>query len=386
MPNIPRIESYADELTEIRRDFHAHPEIGFEEVRTSGIVADLLARWGIAVTRGLGKTGVVGVLEGRGPGRTIGLRADMDALPMDEQTNLPWTSKNAGVFHGCGHDSHTTMLLGAARYLAETRDFEGTVTFIFQPAEEGLGGARAMIADGLFEQFPCDEIYGIHNSPYHDPGIVGVKTGAAMAGAEFFDIDITGKGSHGAAPHMGRDPVVIGAGLVQELQTIVSRNVSATSAAVVSVTQIHGGNAYNVIPETVRLSGTVRYFDRAVKDQIVQRMQALCDGFAVAFESEIRLDVRNVFDVLVNDADRAASVAEVARGVVGADKVITGGDPVMGSEDMADMLAVVPGAYFTVGHKGDVPVHNPGFILDDEILPVGASMFARLVEARGAAA
>jgi len=386
MPTIPRIEEYAEDLTEIRRDIHAHPEIGFQEVRTSGLVADLLTSWGIEVTRGLGKTGVVGVLEGKGPGRTIGLRADMDALPMEEQTNLPWSSKTPGVFHGCGHDSHTTMLLGAARYLAETREFDGRVVFIFQPAEEGLGGARAMIADGLFDQFPCDEIYGIHNSPYHDAGIVGVKTGAAMAGAEFFDIDITGKGSHGAAPHMGRDPIVIAAGLVQKLQTIVSRNVSATSSAVLSVTQFHGGNAYNVIPETVRLSGTVRYFDREVKDQVVQRMQALCDGFAIAFECEIRLDVRNVFDVLENDPDRAATVAEVAGGVVGTDRVVVGGAPVMGSEDMADMLAVVPGAYFVVGHKGDVPVHNPGFILDDDILPVGASMFARLVETRGTVA
>ncbi|OWU86058.1 amidohydrolase [Oceanicola sp. 22II-s10i] len=385
MPLIPRIEDYADDLTAIRRDFHQHPEIGFQEVRTSGIVAELLESWGIAVTRGLGKTGVVGVLEGRGPGRTIGLRADMDALPMDELTNLPFASRTEGVFHGCGHDGHTTMLLGAARYLAETRDFDGRVVFIFQPAEEGLGGARAMIADGLFEQFPVDEIYGLHNSPFTGPGEVRIKPGIAMAGAEFFDIDVRGKGSHGAAPHVGRDPVVIGASLVGELQTIVSRNLNATHPVVLSVTQFHGGSAYNVIPDSVRLSGTIRYFEREDRDLVVDRMRTICAGLALAHGCEIELDVRNVFDVLVNDADRAEDLISVAGTVVGTDLVSKGTEPVMGSEDMADMLAVVPGAYFTVGHAGNVPLHNPGFILDDAILPVGASIFARLVEARGAA-
>ncbi|MEE4118847.1 MAG: amidohydrolase, partial [Paracoccaceae bacterium] len=198
MPTIERIAGFADDLTAIRRDFHAHPEIGFQETRTAGIVADLLERWGIATHRGIGGTGVVGVLEGRGPGRRIGLRADMDALPMEEETNLPWRSTTPGVMHACGHDGHTTMLLGAARYLAETKDFDGTAIFIFQPAEEGLGGARAMLADGLFERFPCDEIYGMHNSPYHPHGVVGVKPGTAMAGADFFDFTIRGRGSHGA--------------------------------------------------------------------------------------------------------------------------------------------------------------------------------------------
>ncbi|MFN3613586.1 MAG: amidohydrolase, partial [Rubrimonas sp.] len=241
MPVLDRIAAYADDLTAIRRDFHQHPEIGFQEVRTSGIVAELLEKWGVEVTRGIGGTGVVGVLKGARPGRTIGLRADMDALPMDEQTNLPYASVNPGVFHGCGHDGHTTMLLGAARYLAETRDFAGTAVFIFQPAEEGLGGARAMLRDGLFEKFPCDELYGLHNSPYHEPGEIGVKPGPAMAGADFFDIVVRGRGSHGAMPQVSRDPVVIGSELVGALQSIVSRNVDPTKSAVLSVTTFNSG-------------------------------------------------------------------------------------------------------------------------------------------------
>src|SRR6202521_5755704 len=225
MPALPRIAEFADELVAIRRDLHAHPEIGFEERRTSGIVAAKLASWGIEVFRGIGKTGVVGVLKGRGAGgRRIGLRADMDALPMDEQTNLPYRSKHPGRFHGCGHDGHTTMLLGAAPYLAETRKFDGTVVFIFQPAEEGLGGARAMLADGLFKRFPCDEIYGLHNSPILAQGRVAVRTGVAMAAADFFDVRITGRGAHGAKPHYGIDPTMVAVTLAQAMQTIVSRN------------------------------------------------------------------------------------------------------------------------------------------------------------------
>src|SRR5215469_6260001 len=249
MPTIDRIEAFADELTAIRRDLHAHPEIGFEEVRTSGIVADKLTQWGIEVHRGLGGTGVVGVLRGKGAGgKRIGLRADMDALPMEENTNLKWRSTVPNRFHGCGHDGHTTMLLGAARYLAETRNFSGTVCFIFQPAEEGLGGARAMIGDGLFKQFPCDEVYALHNAPDLDPGQVAVLPGPAMAGADFFDITVKGYGSHGAMPNYSRDPIVAASALVGALQTIVSRNVVPLEAAVLSVTQFHGGSAHNVIP------------------------------------------------------------------------------------------------------------------------------------------
>ncbi|MGY4334156.1 amidohydrolase [Bradyrhizobium sp. LB7.2] len=248
MPTIDRIDGYADELTAIRRDLHAHPEIGFEEVRTSGIVADKLKSWGIEVHRGLGGTGVIGVIKGKGSsGKRIGLRADMDALPMEENTNLKWSSKIPGRFHGCGHDGHTTMLLGTARYLAETKNFDGTVHLIFQPAEEGLGGARAMIKDGLFEKFPCDELYGLHNAPDLNHGEIAILPGPAMASADFFDLRITGYGAHGAMPERSKDAVIIATTLAQAIQTIVSRNVEPLQAAVISITQIHAGSAYNVI-------------------------------------------------------------------------------------------------------------------------------------------
>ncbi len=381
-----RIADTADELTAIRRDLHQHPELGFQEVRTSGIVAEKLRGWGIEVTTGIGKTGVVGVIRGTRPGRTIGLRADMDALPIDEQTNLPFASKTPGVMHACGHDGHTTMLLGAARYLAENRDFAGTAVVIFQPAEEGLGGGRAMIADGLFERFPCDEIYGMHNSPYDEPGKIGVKPGPAMAGANFFDIHVTGKGSHAAMPQTGIDALMIATGLVRELQMIVARNVAPTTPIVLSVTQIHAGAAYNVIPETANIAGTVRFFDTTAAGMVSERMRAICEGFAKAHNAEIAIDIRNVFDVLTNDGDLSERMIEAAQDLVGPQQAGRKDDLVMGSEDFADMLAVVPGAYCTIGHAGNVPLHNPGFVLDDAILPLGAALYARMVEARGAAA
>jgi hippurate hydrolase len=383
MPTIARIENFADELTAIRRDLHAHPEIGFEEVRTSGIVADKLTRWGIEVHRGIGRTGVVGVLKGKGGGkRRIGLRADMDALPMDENTNLPWRSTNPGRFHGCGHDGHTTMLLGTARYLAETRDFDGTVHFIFQPAEEGLGGARAMVADGLFDRFPCDEIYGLHNATDLNLGQVAVLPGPAMAGADFFDIVIRGRGGHGAMPHQAQDPIMIAATLAQALQTIVSRNVDPLQAVVLSVTQLHAGSADNVIPAEARLGGTVRGFSDKTRAMVRERMRTICAGIAATFQVEIEADIRDTFTVLVNQEEQSNIVAEVARAIVGDDNVATALQPRMGSEDFSDMLHAVPGAYFWVGHDGTVPVHNPGYVLDDKILPIGASVFARIIETR----
>ena len=383
MPTIERIESFADELTAIRRDLHAHPEIGFEEKRTSGIVAEKLTQWGIEVHRGIGGTGIVGVLKGKGNGtRRIGLRADMDALPMEENTNLAWRSTIPGRFHGCGHDGHTTMLLGTARYLAETRNFDGTVHFIFQPAEEGLGGARAMIKDGLFEKFPCDEIYGLHNAPDLNLGELTIFPGPGMAGADFFDITITGFGAHGAMPEQSRDPVVIAMNLGQALQSIVSRNVNPLEAAVVSITKIHAGSAYNVIPNEAVLSGTVRAFSDKVRNMIRDRMRTIAAGMAQAFQVEIKVDIRDIFSVLINSEEQAKVVAEVARTVVDPAKVFTKSKPKMGSEDFADMLHAVPGAYFWLGHDGSVPVHNPGYVLDDKILPIGASVFARIIETR----
>jgi len=306
----------------------------------------------------------------------------MDALPMEENTNLKWRSTIPGRFHGCGHDGHTTILLGTARYLAETRNFDGTVHFIFQPAEEGLGGARAMIKDGLFEKFPCDEIYGLHNAPDLDHGELAILPGPAMAGADFFDITISGYGAHGAMPERSRDPVVIAMALGQALQTIVSRNVDPTQAAVLSITQIHAGSAYNVIPGEAKLAGTVRAFSDDVRALIRERMRAICTGIAATFQVEIGIDIRDIFSVLVNREEHSRIVAEVARTVVDPAKVVTRSRPKMGSEDFADMLQAVPGAYFWLGHDGSVPVHNPGFTLDDKILPVGASMFARIVETR----
>ncbi len=389
MPVIDRIAAFAPELTELRRDLHAHPELGFQEVRTSGIVANLLTKWGIETHTGIGKTGVVGVLKGKGTanggGRTVGLRADMDALPIDERTNLPYASKSPGVMHACGHDAHTVMLLGAARYLAETRDFNGTAVFIFQPAEEGLGGARAMLADRLLERFPCDELYGMHNNPNASPLAVGVKPGEAMAGADFFDFRIRGAGSHGAMPHQSKDPIVIAAALVQQLQTIVSRNVPAVDPIVLSVTQIHAGAAYNVIPAEATVSGTMRFFDGDLAARVRGRMRALAAGMALAYDVEIDLDIREIFDVLVNDERLSHVMLDVAREVVGPENVSVTPKVRTGSEDFADMLRVVPGAYCTVGHAGDAPLHSDHFVLDDEMLPVGASIYARLVERRTAA-
>ena len=386
MPVIDQIAHISDNLVAIRRDLHEHPELGMEEVRTSGIVADLLREWGIETHAGVGKTGVVGVLKGKGQGgRTIGLRADMDALPIDEKTNLPYASKTPGVMHACGHDAHTTMLLGAARYLAETRDFDGTAVFIFQPAEEGLGGARAMLADKLFERFPCDEIYGMHNNPNGAPNAVGVKPGEAMAGADFFDFHIRGSGSHGAMPHDAKDPIVIAAALVTQLQTIVSRNVRAVDPVVLSVTQIHSGAAYNVIPSDATVSGTMRYFDTEVADMVRGRMRELAHGMALAYGIEIEFDNREIFDVLVNDVTLSEVLLDISKEIVGAENVSVTPQVRTGSEDFADMLRVVPGAYCTVGHAGTVPLHNDHFVLDEEILPVGASIFARLIERRAVA-
>jgi amidohydrolase len=386
MPAIPEILAFADELTELRRDLHAHPEIGFEETRTSGIVAEKLASWGVEVHRGLGKTGVVGVLKGEGgPGRRIGLRADMDALPIVETTNLPWRSTNPGVSHACGHDGHTAMLLGAARYLAAKRDFPGAAVFVFQPAEEGLGGARAMIADGLFEKFPVDEIYGLHNDPYLEPGQISVFPGPAMAAADFFDIRVKGKGSHAAMPQLSRDPVVAASALVQAAQSIVGRNANPFEALVISITQVHAGTAYNVIPEEATLTGTIRAFKPEMMELARKRLTAVCDGIAAAYDVEIKIELRAVFDVLINHEAETAEMLEAARDVVGDEQVLTYARPMMGSEDFADMLFKAPGCYARVGHSGDLPLHNPGFVLDDAILPVGASLLARIVERRLAA-
>jgi amidohydrolase len=381
---LPIIAAAEEELCDVFEMLHAHPEIGFEEHKTSQIVADRLRAFGVdEVHTGIGNTGVVGLVHGKGRGnRRIGLRADMDALPIHENTGLSYQSTQSGKMHACGHDGHTTMLLGAAKHLAETRDFDGSVALIFQPAEEGLGGALAMMEQGLFQKFPCDEIYGMHNAPNGRPGRFEICKGRAMAGAAFFDIVISGLGSHAALPHQSRDPIVIASGLVSQIQSIVSRNVAPLETCVLSVTQIHAGSAYNVVPETATLAGTIRYFEQQVYETTTQRLQALCDGFATAFDVDVALELRPLFNVLKNDPNLSQAYLEAASDIVGPENVSTQVAPDTASEDFADMLQVVPGAYCRVGHSGTMPLHNPQFTLGKEILPVGASIMARLVETR----
>jgi len=385
MPAIEQITENHDELTGWRRDIHAHPELGFEETRTSDFVAQKLEQFGIEVTRAIGKTGLVGRLRMGNSPRSIGLRADMDCLPILEANGFTHRSTNTGKMHACGHDGHTTMLLGAAKHLAATRNFDGTVHFIFQPAEEGLGGAEAMIADGLFDRFPCDAIFGMHNRPGLAVGKFQIRPGAMMAGGAFFDINITGVGAHGARPEAGIDPVIVGAHIATALQTIVSRNVRPTDTAVVSITQIHGGEAYNVIPEKAVLRGTARCFSEQTMELIGSRMARIAEGVASAFGAKTETSFRVLFPPLVNDSDEARFIADCAADVVGENNVNRRSNPVMASEDFAIMLKNVPGAYIQIGNgdgEGACEVHNPSYDFNDGALPFGASLFVRLVEKR----
>jgi amidohydrolase len=375
---VESIRPFHDELIAIRRDIHAHPELGLEEHRTAALVAEKLESWGIEVHRGVGRTGVVGVLR-NGPGnKAIGLRADMDALPMTEMTGLPWASTVPGKMHACGHDGHTTMLLGAAKYLAETKRFSGTVHFIFQPGEEGCGGALAMLEDGLFERFPCDEIYGMHNRTGMDVGSYAVREGTMMAGGAFFDITVTGKGSHGARPEMSIDPVLTACHLATALQSIVARNLSPREAAVVSVTKITGGDAYNVIPQTATLSGTARFYSREVAAQIEAAMRRLAAGVADGFGATAEVDWRLIFAPLTNAAE-PVGVVKAAVESLGA-PLFTDKPPVMGSEDFAFMMEKVPGAYLNVGNGPGFFPHHPEYAFDDAAIPYGAGLYAQVVE------
>ncbi|MGA8004819.1 MAG: M20 aminoacylase family protein [Burkholderiales bacterium] len=383
-----RIARLHGEMTAWRRDIHAHPELGFEETRTAGIVADKLASFGLEVHRGVGRTGVVGVLRaGSGKG-SLGLRADMDALPIQEVNDFEYRSRNAGRMHACGHDGHTTMLLGAAKALAETKNFDGTVNFIFQPAEEGLGGAQAMIEDGLFERFPCEAVFGMHNRPSLPVGWFAVRAGPMMAAGGFFDITIHGKGAHGARPEVGIDPVIVAAHVATALQTIVSRNVAPVDTAVVSVTRIHGGDAYNVIPQSATLAGTVRAFSRPVMETIEASLRRIAKGVAEGFgaRAEVRLDWK--FAPTVNDPREAEFAAGVCAALVGAERVQRDPPLIMASEDFSFMLEKVPGCYFNIGNDSgetSCEVHNPGYDFNDAALPFGAALFVRLVEAKLAA-
>lgn len=373
--------SYAEALTALRRDLHRQPELGFAEVKTATRIAAELRALGCEVTEGIGKTGVVGVLT-QGDGPRIGLRADMDALPIEEQSDVPWRSEVPGVFHGCGHDGHMAMLVGAARALAESRAFLGTAVFIFQPAEEGLGGSRAMLADGLFDRFPCDEIYALHNAPHHPQGTVAVSPGPAMAGADFFDITLRGRGGHGALPQTTCDPVVALGALVQAVQGIVGRNVDPLRSGVVSITRVRGGDAYNVIPSEVTLGGTIRALDDDTRALMRARLRKICDGIALAHEVEADVDIRDIFSVLNNHDEQARAVVACATDLLGEQSVNQNCPPFMASEDFADMLHQVPGAYIWLGIADGPGLHHPSYVFDDSVLPLGAALLARLVEAR----
>ncbi|MDK1022681.1 MAG: M20 aminoacylase family protein [Gammaproteobacteria bacterium] len=378
-----RIASLQEELTQIRRDIHAHPELGFEERRTSDLVAEKLQEYGLDVYRGIGRTGVVGVLKVGNDTRSVGLRADMDALPIIEANDFAHRSTVEGKMHACGHDGHTTMLLGAAKYLAETQNFAGQVIFIFQPAEEGIGGASAMIEDGLFQQFPCDSIFAMHNAPGLAVGHFAVRSGPMMAGGAFFDIDIEGKGAHGARPETSIDPVVVSSHLVVALQSIISRNTSPLDTAVLSVTQIHSGDAYNVIPQAARISGTVRAFSSQVMDHIEARMNELSTGVAASFGAEAKVDFRNMFAPTINDPVEADYAADICATIVSQENVVRKPPLIMASEDFSFMLQQVSGCYINIGN-GDgesvCGVHNPGYEFNDQAIPYGVSFFANLVE------
>jgi len=381
------LEARADTFTALRRDIHQHPEIGFQEFRTSDLVAERLERWGYAVTRGLGGTGVVGQLK-RGDGlRKLGLRADMDALPIHETTGLPYASSHAGLMHACGHDGHTAMLLAAAEHLASSATFDGTLNLIFQPAEESLGGARKMMEDGLFERFPCDAIFAMHNMPGFPQGQLLLREGAAMASSENIVVHIEGQGGHGAMPHLSADPVVAGAAIVMGLQTIVSRNVAPLQMAVITVGAFQSGVANNVIPQSATLKLSVRALDRGVRELLRRRIVELVQAQATSFGVQARVEFLPGYPVLVNTPAETEIAREVAVALVGEDNVVRQTEPLTGSEDFAYMLEAVPGSYLFIGNgdaanggHGACMVHNPNYDFEDRNIPIGAAFWVQLAQ------
>jgi hippurate hydrolase len=375
------------ELVSIRRDIHRHPETAYEEVRTSDLVASKLTEWGLAVHRGLGKTGVVGTLHGKRPGqRAVGLRADMDALFIHEQNDFEHRSANQGKMHACGHDGHTTMLLGAAKKLAADPDFAGTVHFIFQPAEEGEAGARAMIDDGLFKQFPCDVVYGMHNMPGIEAGTFAITPGPMMAAADMWSATFTGTGGHGAMPHLGIDPTIAAAQFILAAQSIIGRNVAATDAAVISVGSIQAGSpgSPSVIPAEVKLTGTARSFKPAVRDLLERRIGELAQGTAQSHGCTVAFTYKRRYPPVINAAEQTDVAVAVARKVAGDDKVNPHVTPVMGAEDFAFMLEAKPGAYIFIGnggagHVGCHAIHTPLYDFNDAILATGVDYWVNLV-------
>lgn len=385
------VAAQAGEFVALRRDIHRHPELGFEEFRTSDLVAERLAQWGYAVERGLGGTGVVGQLR-RGSGcKRLGLRADMDALPIVEATGLPHASCHHGVMHACGHDGHTAMLLAAAYHLATQGNFDGTLNLIFQPAEEGQGGALRMMEDGLFAKYPCDAIFAMHNMPGHPQGKLLLRDGAAMASSDHVTITLEGSGGHGALPHRAADPVVAGAAIVMGLQSIVARNIDPLHTAVITVGAFLGGNANNVIPQTATLKLSVRALDRGVRDTLQVRITELADLQARSYGVRATVDYRRSYPVLVNTVDETNFARRIATELVGADHVELNAQPLTGSEDFAFMLEHIPGSYLLIGNgegpdKADIGghgacmVHNPNYDFNDHNLPIGAAFWIHLTQ------
>lgn len=388
---IDPIIAFQAELQAIRRDLHAHPELNYEEKRTSDVVARKLTEWRIPIVRGLGVTGVVGIVKNGSSNRAIGLRADMDALPMQELNTFPHASLHQGKMHACGHDGHTAMLLGAAHHLAQHRNFDGTVYLIFQPAEEGGGGAQRMIDDGLFEQYPMEAVFGMHNWPGMPAGSFGVTPGPMMASSNEFEVIVKGKGSHAAQPHKSIDPVMVAVQIAQSWQTIVSRNTNPNDPAVLSVTQIHSGSATNVIPDEATLIGTVRTFSVAVLDVIEARMREIAQHTAAAFGAEVEFKFHRNYPPLVNHAKETAFAVEVLQAMVGSGNVNPQVEPTMGAEDFAFMLQNKPGCYVFIGngegaHRdgghglGPCNLHNASYDFNDDLLPIGASYWVNLAE------
>jgi amidohydrolase len=391
MQLIESILADAAAITAIRRDIHAHPELCFEERRTADAIAKALTDWGIPIHRGMGTTGVVGIVKNGTSGRAVGLRADIDALPMTEHNKFAHASKHAGKMHACGHDGHTAMLLAAAKHLARHRNFDGTVYLVFQPAEEGGGGAREMIKDGIFDKFPMEAIFGAHNWPGMAVGQFGVRSGPMMASSNEFKITITGKGSHAALPHNGIDPVPVACQMVQAFQTIISRNKRPIDAGVISVTMIHTGEATNVVPDTCEIQGTVRTFTNEVLDLIEQRMKEIAEHTCAAFGAQCAFEFARNYPPTINHADETAFFKQVAADVVGAHNVVEV-EPTMGAEDFSYFLQAKPGCYFFVGNgdgahregghgMGPCMLHNPSYDFNDDLIPLGATLWVRLAEA-----
>lgn len=385
-----QIAEFHPELTAFRRDLHAHPELGFEEVYTGARVKEALERCGVdEVHTGIGKTGLVAVIKGQrhASGKMVGLRADMDALPMTEHNEFAWKSSRTGLMHGCGHDGHTAMLVGAARYLAATRNFDGTAVLIFQPGEEGFAGARVMIEDGLFDRFPVEAVYGMHNWPSMKPGTVGINPGPMMAAADRITIDITGRGGHGAHAYMTVDPVLVAGHIITAVQSIVSRNVKPIDSAVISLCAMHAGDlgAMSVIPGKATLVGTVRTFNPEVQDLIERRLGELCSAIALGFGATASINYERIYPATINSDNEAGFAADVAEALLGADHVVRDMEPSMGAEDFSFMLQVKPGAYMRIGQGaengvGSCFLHNSRYDFNDDILPLGAALHAGLVE------